>query len=266
MGSSIGSLIGGGAGFLVGGPMGAAIGAGIGGSVGGAVDANNAANKQVDAANNATALQQSMFNKTQENLQPYMQGGSTALSSLLDKIKSGQLGGSFTGADYLANKDPGYEFQLQQGQQALQNSQAAGDGVLSGAALKNLINYNQGMASTGYQNAYNRWLANQQNTYSQLSGLASLGENAGANVGNAGVGYSNGMANTITGAGNAAAAGIVGGANAINSGVSNAGSMYMLKNLLGGLGGTTSTASVGNAGYGNYADPNFLASAAMSAW
>lgn len=247
MGSSIGALVGGGAGFLVGGPAGAAIGASLGGSVGGAVDANNAANKQVDAANNATQMQQGMFNQTQQNLQPYMQGGSTALSTLLDKIKSGQLGGQFTQADYLANKDPGYEFQLDQGQQALQNSQAAGDGVLSGAALKNLINYNQGMASTGYQNAYTRWLQSQSNTFNQLSNVASLGENAGANVGNSGVGYSHGMANTITGAGNAAASGIVGGANAINSGINNAGSMYMLKNLLGGGGSGVSPSALASA-------------------
>lgn len=192
----------------------------VGGLIpGAALNAADAAKAQQEAANNATANTQAMFNTTQANLHPYMEGGSTALSSLLDKLKSGQLGGSFTGADYLANKDPGYDFQLQQGQQALQNSQAAGNGALSGSALKELIGFNQGMASTGYQNAYNRWLSNQQNTYSQLSGLASLGENAGANVGNAGVGYSNNMAGTITGAGNAKAGGYMGVTNAFNQGV-----------------------------------------------
>lgn len=204
----------------------------VGSAAIGYLGATSAANTQADAANNATANTQAMFNTTQANLKPYMDGGNTSLSTLLDKIKSGQLGGQFTPADYLANKDPGYEFQLQQGQQALQNSQAAGDGALSGSALKGLINYNQGMASTGYQNAYNRWLSSQNNTYGQLSGLASLGENAGANVGNAGVGYAGSMANTITGAGNASAAGIMGGTNAITGAVNNGMGYYQLNNLM----------------------------------
>lgn len=192
----------------------------LGGTLlGGALNAQDAANAQVDAANNATANTRSMFDTTQANLKPYMLGGNAALSSLLEKLKSGDLGGQFTSADYLANKDPGYDFQLQQGQQALQNSQAAGDGALSGSALKGLIGFNQGMASTGYQNAYNRWLQSQQNTYGQLSGLASLGENAGANIGNTGANFGKTMSDTITGAGNAKASGIMGVNNSVMGGI-----------------------------------------------
>lgn len=192
----------------------------LGGTLlGGALNAQDAANAQVDAANNTTANTRSMFDTTQANLKPYMLGGNTALSSLLEKLKSGDLGGQFTSADYLANKDPGYDFQLQQGQQALQNSQAAGDGALSGSALKGLIDFNQGMASTGYQNAYNRWLQSQQNTYGQLSGLASLGENAGANLGNTGANFGKTMSDSIMGAGNAKASGIMGVNNSVMGGI-----------------------------------------------
>src|SRR5574337_209590 len=188
----------------------------------------SAANTQADAANNATAQQLQMYEQNQQNLQPYMQGGNVALSSLNSKLASGALGGNFTPADYLANQDPGYAFQLAQGQQALQNSQAAQDGVLSGSALKGLINYNQGVASTGYQNAYNRWLQSQQNTYNQLAGVASLGESAAAGAGTTGAAYAGGISNTITGAGNAQAAGTIGSANAISNGLSNgAGYMYL---------------------------------------
>lgn len=210
----------------------AVAGATVAGAYIGSQSSKDAANTQADAANNATANTRAMFDQTQSNLQPYMQGGSSALTSLLDKINGGKLGGNFTMADYLANQDPGYQFQLQQGQQALQNSQAAGDGALSGSALKGLINFNQSSAATGYQNAYNRWLSSQNNTYNQLSGLASLGENAGANVGNAGVGYSSNMANTITGAGNALAAGTVGSANAITGSINNGLGYYQLNQLL----------------------------------
>lgn len=221
----------------------------------GYTSAQSAANTQADAANNATDSQRAMFSQTQANLQPYMTNGSTALSSLMDKIKSGKLGGQFTQADYLANKDPGYEFQLQQGQQALQNSQAAGDGALSGAALKGLISFNQGAASTGYQNAYNRWLSSQNNTYNQLSSIAGLGENAAANVGNNGAAISNGMAGTITGAGNASAAGIMGGSNAITGAINNGMGYYQLNSLMGGGNNTSIAGFNGNAtsGYTNQA-------------
>jgi len=206
----------------------AVIGAGLGGALISSSASKSAANTQADAANNATAQQLAMYQQNQSNLQPYMQGGNTALSTLSGKMADGSLGGNFMPADYLANKDPGYDFQLNQGQQALQNSQAAGSGVLSGSALKGLINYNQGVASTGYQNAYNRWLSSQQNTFGQLSGVAGLGESAAAGAGTTGAGYASGISNTITGAGNAQAAGTVGSANAISNGLSSgAGYMYL---------------------------------------
>lgn len=210
----------------------AAVATTVGSGLLGYLGAKDAANTQADAANNATANTRGMFDQTQANLQPYMQSGNTALAQLGGKISSGELGGQFTSADYLANKDPGYEFQLEQGRQALQNSQAAGDGALSGSALKGLINYNQGMASTGYQNAYTRWLQSQSNTYNTLAGVAGLGENAAANLGNSGVGYSNGMASTITGAGNASAAGTMGAANAITGAVNNGMGYYQLSSLM----------------------------------
>jgi len=209
----------------------------------------NAANTQANAANNATQLQQNIYNQNQANLNPYMTQGKTALNTLNTDLANGILGGSFTGQDYLNNKDPGYEFQLQQGQQALQNSQAAQDGIMSGSALKGLSTFNQGLASTGYQNAYNRWLATQNNTYNQLSSLAGLGENAAAGAGNTGAAIGNGMANTITGAGNAQAAGQIGQANAISNGLSNLAGYYAIGNMspssginpgIGGLGSNSS--------------------------
>lgn len=224
-------------GSLLGGPVGGMIGSALGGAISGSNASHDAAGQQVDAANNATVLQKAMYEQNQRNLNPFMQGGTSALSSILDMFKNGQLGGSFTPQDFLANKDPGYDFQLKQGQQALMNSQAATNGTLSGAALKSLVDYNQGMASTGYQNAYSRWLGTQQNKYGQLSDIAKLGENAAAGAGNTGVGYANGISSTITGAGNAAAAGTIGSANAISSGLNNL-SAYRYLNGGGSSGGS----------------------------
>lgn len=62
-----------------------------------------------------------------------------------------------TSAQALA-EDPSYQFRFGQGQQALENSAAAGGTLLSGNTLKGLINYGQNAASQEYGNAYNRAL------------------------------------------------------------------------------------------------------------
>lgn len=235
----------------------AVVGGAVASSAIGAIGASDAASTQADAAANSAATQRGMYDQTRKDLQPYMTAGNTAQVKLSDLLANGGLGGNFTGADYLANKDPGYQFQLDQGNQALQNSQAAHDGVLSGSALKGLINYNQGMASTGYQSAYDRWIASQQNTYGQLHGVASLGENAAAQAGNTGSSYANSIGSTITGAGNAQAAGIIGSANAISGGINN-GTGYLYLNSLrnGGGGGGSGAGSVINSDpYAQFALP-----------
>jgi len=51
---------------------------------------------------------------------------------------------------------PGYKVQLEQGMKGLQASQAARGGLLSGRAAKEMNNYAQGQASTGFQSAWER--------------------------------------------------------------------------------------------------------------
>jgi hypothetical protein len=119
-------------------------------------------------------------------------------------------------------EDPGYAFRVQQGQQALQNSAAAGSGALSGAALKDLLGYNQDMASTEYNNAFNRYQTQQGNIFSRLFSIAGLGQNAAAGVGATGAGLAGQAGQAVTNAGTAAGSGIVGGTNAITNGATNA--------------------------------------------
>lgn len=200
---------------------------------------------QLQIANQANATQQQFFNTTQKNLAPFLNQGTTSVNQLQTDLQNGTLGGQFTNADLNANLAPNYAFQLQQGQQALQNSQAAQDGVLSGAALKQMQQYTQNTAAGAYQNAYNNWLTSQNLNYGQLSGLASLGENAGAMVGNAGSSAANAISNTLNttgtnvsnntiGAGNAAAAGMIGSANALSGAANSIGGYAYLNNLTGG--------------------------------
>lgn len=160
----------------------------------------------------------------------YTTPGQQAATAAAGDPAYGSLLHNFGTADF--QEDPGIQFQTQQGNLALQNSQAAKDGVLSGAALKDLIGYNSGMAATGYQSAYDRYVTNQSNTYQRLMGLTGVGQAAASNASSNAGAASGAMANTITGAGNAQASGIVGSANALSGGLTGAGNSYLLSSLL----------------------------------
>jgi len=205
----------------------------------------DAAQTGADASHYAADLQDRNLQQTRQSLQPFIDtgyGANVSLKNMLgigNVIDSGTYGAlvkPFDAQTFEQYKDPGYNFQLQQGQQALQNSQAAKDGVLSGAALKDLIGFNQGMANTAYQNAFSRYMSQNDATYNRLSSLLGIGENAAAGVGNTGAQVTSNIANTLTSGANAQAAGIVGSANAINGGINNAAGYYALSNMLGGSG------------------------------
>jgi hypothetical protein len=215
----------------------AAAAVGAAGSIIGGSEAAGASNK---AANNSM----SMFNTIQGQEQPYMQAGNGAAGTLANLLGTsgntgaagyGSLNAPFTAQDYLANQDPGYQFQLQTGAQATRNADTPGVGSLSGAALKDLINFNQNTAATGYQNAFNRYQTQNTNTYNRLYGLASLGQNAASNTGSQGVSLAGQESTAIQNAGNATANGISGAANSASS---LGGLAYLYNN--GGIGGASS--------------------------
>jgi hypothetical protein len=133
----------------------------------------------------------------------------------------GSLTAAFTPQDYLNNQDPGYQFQLQQGTQALRNASAAGSGALSGAALKDLIGYNQDYAKTGYASAFDRFNTQNNNIYSRLSGLATLGQASAGNVAAQGTALAGQQSQALQAGGNAAGGMYAGIANNVGSGVSN---------------------------------------------
>lgn len=127
-------------------------------------------------------------------------------------------------------QDPGYAFRLQQGNQALLNQASAGSGALSGAALKDLLQYNQDYASTEYGNAFNRYQTQQGNIFSRLFDVARLGQNAAAGVGTEGTNLAGNAGQFYSNAGSAAGAGVVGAGNALSGGLTN----YWLMRQFGG--------------------------------
>jgi hypothetical protein len=202
----------------------------------------SAAQTQANATDRATDVQAANLQQIRDSLQPFINSGYDAqgmLRNLLgigtptDSGSFGRLMKPFDATTWQQWKDPGYDFQLKQGQQALQNSQAAKDGVLSGAALKDLIGFNQGMASTAYQNAFSRYMTQNDTTYNRLASLLNLGESAAAGVGNTSAQVTSNIGQNITSAGNALAAGQIGSANAWSGALNNMGSMYMLSKMPG---------------------------------
>jgi len=133
----------------------------------------------------------------------------------------GSLTDPFTVEDFYDYADPGYAFRLQQGKQAVLNSAAAGSGSMSGAALKDLLTFNQDYASTEYGNAFNRYQTQQGNIFSRLSDIAHLGQSAAAGVGSQGTALAGNAGQQAYNAGSAAGAGIVGAGNALSQGATN---------------------------------------------
>lgn len=121
---------------------------------------------------------------------PYNKTGQQGLRSLSDMATTGfQFGAN----DF--QTDPGYQFRLQEGQNAIEGSAAARGSLLSGGTLKALQQYGQNFASNEYNNAYNRAQQAYQMRQNAAGNLAGIGQNAanlqsnlyanqGQNVGN----------------------------------------------------------------------------------
>lgn len=133
----------------------------------------------------------------------------------------GSLTAPFTTANW-QQLSPNYNFQLRQGQQGVLNSDAAGQGSLSGAALKDLTNYNQSEANTSFNNAFNQYQTQQGNIFSRLSGIASLGQTSASNTGTAGTNLAGQAGQAAVAAGSYLGAGQIGSASAISGGLSSA--------------------------------------------
>lgn len=220
----------------------------IGGSaILGYLGSTSAANTQAGGQTQAAATQQQMFNTINSQEQPFIQSGygaTTGLNQLLGLapgtsntagLNNGFLTQQFNPATFL--NSPQYQFQLQQGGQAVRNADTPGMGALSGAALKDLTNFNQGLASSYYGNYFNMQQQLQNNIFSRLSGLAGLGQNAASNLGTAGTQLGTGIAQAQAGVGASMAGGIVGGTNAITGGINNMAPYLMLNGLMSGNGG-----------------------------
>ncbi|UXY14759.1 hypothetical protein N8I74_15760 [Chitiniphilus purpureus] len=128
----------------------------------------------------------------------------------------GDLVRSFTMRDYQA--DPGYQFRLQQGTQAIDRALASRGLFNSGKAVKDLTEYSQGLASDEFGNAFNRFQLQQGNRYNRLAGVAGVGQTAVNQLGQAGQNYASQVGQNITNAASNMGNAMMQGANARASG------------------------------------------------
>lgn len=171
--------------------VGAAI---IGSAVVGGVTASKSAKSQSKASQAATdatvqanreniAFQKKLFEQQRQDIAPWRDIGVQALQSLQRGLESGQFDpGSFS---FNFEADPGYQFRLQEGQKAMDRSAAARGNLLSGGQAKALTQYNQGMASQEYGNAFNRAMqkhsveaARRGDQFNRLATMAGVGQTA----------------------------------------------------------------------------------------
>lgn len=238
---------------------GAGVVGGVASSVIGANAAQSAADTQADAANNAAALQQQQYEQTRSDLQPYRDLGTQYIPQLQTALSNPLLTSTFSYGGFTAptsaeaQATPGYQFTLDNGLKAAQNSASARGLGSSGAAIKGAESYATGLADSTYNDTFNRALSsyttnrtnalgNYTTNYgtasdnvNRLLGIVGNGQNAAAQTGALGTQATNSIAGTLTSGAAAQAAGTVGTANAITGGIStavNGGTNALLLNSL----------------------------------
>ena len=137
----------------------------------------------------------------------------------------GSLMRDFTLADF--QKDPGYQFRVDEGERALTRGAAARGLAKSTPGLKALLRFNQDMGSQEYGAAYGRFEAGKSQKFNLLSYLSGAGQNAAAMAGTAGTNAAAGMSQASIAGGNAAAGGVVGSASAWNNAIQGGLGNYM---------------------------------------
>lgn len=215
----------------------------------------SAANKQSDAANNASQMQWNEFDKNQQNLQPYMNIGTNAINPMYRSMglnadgsrdMSNPLNQQFSFNPGDLTKTPGYQFAFTQGMQGINNSSAAKGLGMSSANMRDAARFATGLADQTYGDQYNRALNTYQTNYNsaannaaRMAGLVQMGQNSAAGVGNMGMQTAMNSGNLLTQGANAQAAGQIGQANALNNGIGTMSNYLMMNQMLNKMGGQT---------------------------
>lgn len=183
-------------------PVGAIIGgaAAIGSAVIGSRSARRAANAQVESTEAGIAEQRRQFDLTRSDFAPWRDAGGAAIGAGAAMLQPG----------YDHTTSPGYQFRMDEGMRAVENSAAARGMLGSGGTLKDLVRFGQGVAADDFGQQFNRQMA-----------VAAGGQQANNTTAAAGSNAANSIANLYTQQGNARASGYAGQANAWGGALNN---------------------------------------------
>lgn len=197
-----------------------------GSSVVGAVVSSDASRKasntQADAAERAAALANDQWAQTREDNMPALEARNASLAKMRE-----MLGISGTGAGTMSSAltarqvqaEPGYQFGLDQGQQAMQRQANARGMLNSGNALLAASRYGNDYATTKYGDSWNRLQGERANSFNRLASVAGLGQTGASQIGQSGQTAALNAGNNMMSAANAQAAGGLAQANTwVNTG------------------------------------------------
>lgn len=144
------------------------------------------AEQQMSAEN--IAFQREMAAEQREDFAPWTEAGGQALDRLWAGIQSGEFEpGKFDPSQMDLKSDPGYQFRMDEGVEALDKSAAARGRLLSGAQNKAITGFAQDTASQEYGNAYARYADQytkendaKKQKYNMLSGISQQGQASAA--------------------------------------------------------------------------------------
>lgn len=183
---------------------------------------SQASKAQQNATNAADSTQLSMYDQTRTDNAPALSARNDALSKLEQLLGVGgnpsapgygSQAGPINPGDVSA--DPGYQFGLQQGQQALRSSETARGMSDSGAALKAASQYGTDYATTKYDDAFNREVTNRQQQLNPFLSLAGAGQVGATTTAQAGTGAANQISANQVSAGNSNAASTIAAGNIV---------------------------------------------------
>lgn len=172
----------------------------IAGAFIGAKASKKASKAQLEATKLGIAEMQRQYDLSRQDLAPWREAGGAAIGQGYAMLQPGY--------DYTAS--PGYQFRLDEGTRAVENSAAAKGQLMSGGTLKDLTRFAQGTAAADYGDQFNRYMA-----------IAGGGQQAASTGARLGQETASGIADLYTQGGNARASGYMGAANSWINGINN---------------------------------------------
>lgn len=129
--------------------------------------------------NNSQNFLNNTWQGTQGNFNPYLSLGSSSANNLQALLGKGFQAPTLAQAE----ATPGYQFNLQQGTNAILNNASATGNLMSGTTGTALEQYGQGLAQNTYQQAYNNALQGYNANLSGLLGGTQIGQGATSTLG-----------------------------------------------------------------------------------